>query len=102
LNGTSVFNSSCFADPGYEQAGNSPRYFSSLRADGIHNVDFSFSKSFVPHEGMKLEIRGDFFNLFNTARFAPPDTLWGDSTFGQVSSTIGNPRHGQFGLRFEF
>ena len=102
LTGASVLNSSCFADPGYEQAGNAPRYFSNLRTDGIHNVDFSFSKSFVPREGMKLEIRGEFFNFFNTPRFATPDTLWGDSTFGQVTSTLGNPRHGQFGLRFEF
>lgn len=102
LNATSMFDSSCFADPGYEQPGNAPRYFSNLRTDGIHNVDFSFAKSFVPHEGMKLEVRGDFFNFFNTPRFGPPDTLWGDSTFGQVSYTLGNPRHGQFGLRFEF
>ena len=100
--GASVFNANCFADPGYEQAGNAPRYFSNLRTDGIHNVDFSFAKSFVPREGMKLEVRGDFFNFFNTPRFALPDTLWGDSTFGQVSSTLGNPRHGQFGVRFEF
>jgi hypothetical protein len=102
LTGQSVFNSSCFADPGYEQAGNAPRYFSNLRTDGIHNVDFAFSKSFIPHEGMKLELRGEFFNFFNTPRFAVPDTFWGDSTFGQVSSTLGNPRHGQFGVRFEF
>ena len=102
ISGQSIFNSNCFADPGYEQAGNAPRYFSNLRTDGIHNVDFSFSKSFIPREGMKIEVRGDFFNFLNTPRFALPDTLWGDSTFGQISSTLGNPRHGQFGLRFEF
>ena len=102
MTGQSVFNSSCFADPGYEQAGDAPRYFSNLRTDGIHNIDFSFSKSFVPHEGMKFEVRGDFFNFFNTPRFALPDNLWGDSTFGQITSTLGNPRHGQLGVRFEF
>ena len=41
-------------------------------------------KTFVPREGMKLEVRGEFFNFFNTPRFAVPDTLWGDSTFGQI------------------
>jgi hypothetical protein len=102
MTGQSVFNSSCFADPGYEQAGDAPRYFSNLRTDGIHNIDFSFSKSFVPHEGTKIEVRGDFFNFFNTPRFALPDNLWGDSTFGQINSTLGNPRHGQLGVRFEF
>jgi hypothetical protein len=102
FSGASMFNSACFANPGYEQPGNAPRYFSNIRTDGIHNVDFSFSKSFVPHEGMKFEVRGDFFNFFNHPRFAQPDTLWGDSTFGQVTSILGSPRHGQFGLRFEF
>lgn len=104
LTGQSAFNSNCFADPGFEQPGNAPRFFSNLRSDGIHNMDLSFSKSFVPHEGMKLEVRADFFNFLNTPRFALPDNLWGDSTFGQASSLAqgSTPRHGQFGLRFEF
>jgi Carboxypeptidase regulatory-like domain/TonB dependent receptor len=104
LTGSSTFNSNCFADPGYEQPGNAPRYFSTLRTDGIHNIDISLEKTFVPHEGMTLEIRGEFFNFFNTPRFAPPDTLYGDSTFGQITSTLpgSTPRHGQLGVRFEF
>src|SRR5579863_7345822 len=103
-NPLSTFNTNCFANPGYEQPGNAPRYFSNLRTDGIHNIDVAFAKSFVPHEGMKLELRGEFFNFFNTPRFAPPDTLYGDSTFGQITSTAmgSTPRHGQVGVRFEF
>jgi hypothetical protein len=103
-NPLSTFNSSCFAIPGFEQPGNAPRYFSNLRTDGIHNIDLSIEKSFVPREGMRLEVRGEFFNVFNTARFAPPDTLYGDSTFGQITSTAmgATPRHGQLGVRLEF
>ena len=103
-NPLSIFNTSCFADPGLEQAGNAPRFFSNLRTDGIHNIDLSFEKSFVPHEGMRIELRGEFFNFFNTPRFAVPDNLWGDSTFGQISSLAqgSTPRHGQIGVRFEF
>ncbi|HVO61796.1 MAG TPA: TonB-dependent receptor [Terriglobales bacterium] len=103
-NGASVFNVSCFADPGLEQPGNAPRFFSNLRTDGIHNVDMSISKSFVPREGIRLEVRADFFNLLNTARFAVPDNYYGDSTFGQITSTAqgSNPRRGQFGVRLEF
>jgi hypothetical protein len=102
LTGMSTFNSNCFADPGYEQPGNAPRYFSNLRTDGIHNIDMALDKEFVPREGMRLEIRAEFFNLFNTPRFALPDTLFGDSTFGQISSTVSGsiPRHGQLGVRF--
>jgi hypothetical protein len=28
--------------------------------------------------------------------------LLGDSQFGQVNTTLNNPRHMQFGLRFQF
>jgi Carboxypeptidase regulatory-like domain/TonB dependent receptor len=104
LTGQSIFNTNCFVVPGLEQPGNAPRYFSNLRTDGIHNIDLSFEKSFVPREGMRLEIRGEFFNFFNTPRFAMPDNLLEDSTFGQVSSTAhgSTPRRGQIGVRFEF
>jgi len=104
LTGQSTLNSNCFANPGYEQPGNAPRYFSNLRTDGIHNIDVAIEKAFIPREGMRLEVRGEFFNFFNTPRFAVPDTLWGDSTFGQISSTVmgSTPRHGQLGVRFEF
>ena len=79
--------------------------FRTLRTDGIHNIDISLEKTFVTiKEGMTLELRGEFFNFFNTPRFAPPDTLYGDSTFGQITSTLpgSTPRHGQLGVRFEF
>jgi hypothetical protein len=98
----SVFNGACFADPGDQVPGNAPRYFSNLRSDGIHNEDVSFSKEFTVHEGMKLQVRGEFFNFTNTPRFASPNTTFGDSAFGQVTSTLGSPRHMQVGVRFEF
>lgn len=100
--GQPILNAKCFGDPGDQVPGNAPRYFSNLRSNGIHNSDLSFSKEFVIREGMKLQLRGEFFNFTNTPRFAPPDTLFGDSTFGMVTSTLGSPRHTQIGVRFEF
>jgi hypothetical protein len=38
-------NAGCFADPGDQQAGDAPRYFSNIREDGIHNFDVSFSEN---------------------------------------------------------
>lgn len=107
LNGSgnpSVFNSACFADPGDQNPGDAPRYFSTLRGDGIHNVDLSFSKEFKIREGMLLQFRGEFFNFTNTPRFAFPDLGFGGDTFGYVTSTAPGsiPRHTQFGLRFQF
>jgi len=107
LNGTgdaSMFNAACFADPGDQTPGNAPRYFSTLRADGIHNVDLSFSKEFKIRESMLLQFRAEFFNFTNTPRFAFPDLGYGGDTFGEVMSTAPGsiPRHTQFGLRFQF
>jgi hypothetical protein len=100
--GASIFNLSCLESPGDQVAGNAPRYFSNLRSDGIHNLDVSFSKEFGIREGMKLQVRGEFFNFTNTPRFAIPDTVLTDAEFGQVNSTLGSPRVTQFGIRFEF
>jgi hypothetical protein len=102
--GASLFNTACFAFPGYNQPGDAPRYFSTLRSNGIHNMDLAFYKTIKLRESMNLQLRVDFFNFTNTPRFAIPDTLYGDSTFGQVSSSMpySTPRYGQFGLRFEF
>jgi len=107
-NPLSYFNASCFADPGDQIPGNAPRYFPGLRVDGVHNVDLNLYKSFVPKEGMRLEIRAEIFNLLNHARFAPPNTSVGDPFFGTVTSDSVNgtvlqtPRFFQFGARFEF
>jgi hypothetical protein len=99
---TRVFNLSCLGDPGDQIVGNAPRYFSNLRSDGIHNEDVSLSKEFAVHEAMKLQVRGEFFNFTNTPRFNIPGTAFGGGSFGQVTSTLGSPRHVQVGVRFEF
>ena len=100
--GESIFNINCIVSPGDQVPGNAPRYFSNLRSDGVHNTDLSLSKEFVIREGMKLQIRGEFFNFTNTPRFAIPSTTLTDSQFGLVTSTLGQPRQVQFGVRFEF
>ena len=102
--GESLFNASCFADPGDQVPGNAPRYFPKLRGDTIHNMDLSFTKEFAVHEGMTLQVRAEFFNFTNTPRFAFPDVGVGSATFGDVTSTApgSTPRVTQFGLRFQF
>jgi hypothetical protein len=99
-----IFNSGCFADPGDQIPGNGPRYYPGLRTNGIHNFDFNLYKSFVPKEGMKIDVRAEIFNLFNHPRFAAPDSGFEDSGFGTITSTAAGylPRYFQFGLRFEF
>jgi hypothetical protein len=102
--GESLFDLSCFGDPGDQQPGNAPRYLSYLRLDGIRNLDLSVRKSFVPREGTRLEVRVESFNATNTTRFGNPDVAYGSPTFGQVS-TLGPgfaPKRTQIVARFEF
>ncbi len=102
--GTAYLNANCFADPGDQNPGNAPRNFSNLRVNGIHNVDLNLYKSFVPKEGMRIEVRADMFNFTNHPRFGPPNNNVGDPLFGTVTSDANGetPRAFQFGLRFEF
>lgn len=97
-------NTNCFANPGDQNPGNAPRYFSGLRVDGIHNVDLNLYKSFVPREGMKVDVRAETFNFFNHPRFGQPNSGLGDPAFGTISSDAGGAtaRSFQFGVRFEF
>ena len=100
----SFINPNCFADPGDQNPGNAPRYFPGLRVNGIHNIDMNLYKSFIPKEGMTIDLRAEVFNLVNHPRFAQPDSALGDPAFGTITSDANGylPRYFQFGLRFEF
>lgn len=70
---------------------------------GQFNTDMSFVKKFLlKDENRRVEFRAEFFNLFNTPQFSNPDSTFGSSTFGQISSTSVNPRFVQFALRLNF
>jgi hypothetical protein len=73
------------------------------------NTDFSILKNFaLPYEGMRLQFRAEFFNLFNHAQFFLPGGSSGmqdinaPSSFGVVNGTVNNPRLIQFALRLNF
>jgi hypothetical protein len=98
-------NAGCFADPGDQQPGDAPRYFSNLRADGIRTTDLTLEKQYQVSENLgHLEVHADCFNCTNTDRFGIPDSGYGDSTFGVISSSAAGalPRNMQLGIRYEF
>jgi len=102
--GFSVFNPSCFADPGDQQLGNAPRYFDNMFSQGIDNVDLAMRKQFLIREGMKFQVRVEAFNAFNRTRFDRADYHFGGGGFGQVSSLANgfHARQMQIVARFEF
>jgi hypothetical protein len=78
-----------------------------LRGDGVFNIDLNVAKRFtMPYaEGHSIQLRWETFNLTNTARFDVNSLsldISSANTFGRYSSTIGEPRIMQFGLRYEF
>jgi hypothetical protein len=98
-------NENCFADPGDQQPGNTPRYLSDVRSAGIRTSDFTLEKEYPLSERFgHLEVHADCFNCTNTDRFSLPDSGVGDGTFGIINSSAAGalPRNMQLGLRYEF
>jgi hypothetical protein len=94
-------NASCFraATPG--ELGNANRV--PVVGPDFVNTDFSVIKQFaLPREGMGLNFRVEFFNLFNHAQFGMPVNDISSPGFGAVNSTVNNPRLVQFALKLTF
>ncbi|HMK22550.1 MAG TPA: hypothetical protein VK466_09465, partial [Terriglobales bacterium] len=76
------------------------------------NTDFSAVKNFVLpfREGMGLQFRAEFFNLFNHPQFwltgnggaGSMQDINAPTSFGLVNSTVNNPRVMQFALKLKF
>ena len=96
------FNVANFYHAADQSAGNMGRYISDCRSQGIHNIDLGISKRVEFTERKFLEIRGEFFNAFNTPRFSLPNTTFGSPSFGVISHQYNSSRHGQIGFRFVF
>jgi hypothetical protein len=94
-------NTACFAVPPRGKLGNAGRV-PAIGPDFV-NTDFSVVKQFaLPREGMGLNFRAEFFNLFNHAQFGLPVNDISASGFGSVNSTVNNPRLVQFALKLTF
>ena len=77
-----------FSIPDDQVPGNAPRFSANARGQGIKNIDMGFFKDFTVREGMKLELRAEFFNLTNSVRFRTPDSFLGDTDFGRVTRQV--------------
>jgi hypothetical protein len=102
------FNKSCFTAPpiiGSDHVGtgfgNSGAGI--VRGPAQNNFDISIGKQFPTwSEKVFLQLRGEFFNAFNTPQFANPDTTFTNATFGQIIATSVSPRLMQIALKLSF
>jgi hypothetical protein len=115
-NVTQWFNTAAFAPAftGYGSAGRGV-----VRGPGIDNWDMAVFKNFRFSEAKNLQLRFEFFNLFNHAQYLNPGTaaefrpdpaapatfptrfIQTNSTFGVITGTR-DPRNIQLGMKFNF
>ncbi len=94
------FDPSAYATPAPYTYGNASR--NSLFGPGRFNWDMSLFKNFVIHDQMRFEFRAEAFNVFNHPQFGLPNQSIGNAQVGSITSTVGNPRQLQMGIRFQF
>jgi hypothetical protein len=74
-----------------------------FRGPGFADVDLSLVKKFRITEKTAVAFRAEAYNLANHANFAVPAfNISTPQTFGQITSTVSNPRFMQMALRFDF
>jgi hypothetical protein len=78
------FDTEAFAAPAPYTFGSAPR--SLLRGASLLTTDLTAERSFRFTERYKLELRGEFYNLFNHANFNVPGFTYGAPDFGVVTS----------------
>lgn len=94
------FDPAAFTAPADYTFGNSGRNI--LRGDKFMNWDASLLKNFAITERVRLQLRGEFFNVLNHPSFGGPDSALDSPTVGQVFSTSSAPRVGQVALKIMF
>jgi len=94
------FDTTAFTTPSQFTYGNSGRNI--LYGPGRVNFAFSLFKEFRFTEGLKMQFRTEFFNLFNTPQFDLPNAAIGASNAGTITAIVGAPRQVQFGLKLVF
>jgi hypothetical protein len=114
-----VINRAAFIIPDVARQGTLAR--NALRGFNFAQLDLSLRRRFPLTERVNLQLRADFFNIFNRPKFSDPVSDLGSSLFGRSTSTLGRslssimgsvglnpvyqsggPRSVQLSLRLEF
>jgi hypothetical protein len=104
------FNTAAFAPAAPGTFGNAGRNIIIGPRNNI--ADFSVAKSTRINERFRLQVRSEFFNIFNHPNFSLPNVTVNSSGFGTITSTPdvangnplgdGGPRQVQFALKLVF
>jgi hypothetical protein len=72
-----------------------------INGPGTKRVDFSLFKNIKFGETVRLQLRGEFFNIFNHTNFRAIQTNITSAVYGQVT-TVRDPRTVQIGAKLSF
>ena len=105
---TEWFSTSSFANPTAPWNGGTNQGFGTAGKDavvlpGLFNSDWSLFKTipFTAGEGPNLELRFEYYNVFNHTQFQAVDANSADANFGQATSAY-DARTLQLGAKFHF
>jgi hypothetical protein len=97
--GHPYFDKAQFSPEPIGQLGSSRRSF--FPGAGLNNFDVALLKDTSIIERLTLQLRAEFFNVFNHTQFANIDGNFNSATFGQAT-TAADPRIGQLALKLAF
>ncbi|MBI3208267.1 MAG: TonB-dependent receptor [Candidatus Solibacter usitatus] len=96
---TKWFNTSVFRPGATGTFGTARR--NQLRNPGIWNLDYSLFKTFSLAETLRMQFRGEFFNVLNHANIGGPVATVNNANFGVISGAS-SPRIVQLALKLIF
>ena len=93
------FNTANFTAPPPGHFGNAAD--GTVLSPGLINSNMAIYKTFVIHEGLGLEFRGEMFNAFNHVNPIGYGNTYTSGLYGHIDSAK-DPRIGEFALRLNF
>jgi hypothetical protein len=101
---TSVLNSNATNATPVSHLRTMPLRFDDARRDSINNIDLSLIKDVVLRGSMRLQLRAEFVNAFNSPYFPGPAVNPTQTTFGQISASNQEnyARRAQIGVKVMF
>jgi hypothetical protein len=98
----SAFNPNLFSHAAFGTFGNTGRNF--FRGPGLNNWDMELTKDVAIKEAYHLQMRIEFYNVFNHEQFAEPIGNLNSAEFSEslATSPVANPRLIQLVGRFVF
>jgi hypothetical protein len=98
---TGYFNAAAFSKPDPDVPGTAPRTLS-YRGPAVQMFDAALIKNVRLGLGHQLQIRIEAQNVLNHPIFSDPNTSFGSTSFGEITSTKIGPRQMMLGLKYNF